>query len=383
MTAPYVDTSGKPLLGNTLSRRGCCGTDNGVEISARDQRAARSSAGVAFPHMLLLPGSSCESPKLPARKRLGKVRMLRKNLCPWLVLLALVATGCSRILRYPVVEAPSADRGAALSTGMNAEILGAGFSQHLIVEIDWVEGCASAPLAVEYLERRLNQYLPEGKTSELLLDDEIPLDVWSAEEPVGGKREDAAVQQFLDHLPDNAEGVEVVYVLYRPGSDSFFGYKHTWVVERAGEAVALDGITMFPEKFERTARLWVTPRRIDRNTLVHEFGHVLGLVCAHDHTQRDNPYHCANPRCIMTHPRLRSLVYWGLVGPLGARMPTDYCRECRADIREAQAIWGKSLKDDPDFVEAWREQRAAEELKAIASWYWRRGEEEKARSLLE
>jgi tetratricopeptide (TPR) repeat protein len=286
----------------------------------------------------------------------------------------MIFPGCRALLRYPAQVGPAKDSaGEDFVTNLNPYILTNLISNHLVVELDYVEGCRPSPKALTALERRLRKYCPADKEIRVLLDDEIQLEDW---ENLGRGRQ--AVERFvrynLDHDPRDWEEVEVVYVLYSPRSGPWFGGNYFGLTtqvtfEREAQPATVDMVNVFAEAVGEHAILWVGPARVERSTLVHEFGHVLGLVSNRVHTQRGNPQHCTEPQCVMTHPRLRSILYNLVPGFFAGRIPNDYCSKCRADIRATQEAWAKQVQTNPEAATALRKQRTAVEIGAAARWF--------------
>jgi hypothetical protein len=87
--------------------------------------------------------------------------------------------------------------------------------------------------------------------------------------------------------------------------------------------------------------------RLEEQTLIHEYGHLLGLPpCDHGYfpayPSREGGAHCVNPDCALAKPRPRALVY-GLVHTLlGGRFLEDYCAACRAALAAAKLFWGRA-----------------------------------------
>jgi hypothetical protein len=90
---------------------------------------------------------------------------------------------------------------------------------------------------------------------------------------------------------------------------------------------------------------WFLPERhLEAQTLVHEYGHALGLPPFDHGYYRDYPdfsdgAHCVNPDCALSKPRPRALLYgfWHVV--LAHHYLEDYCAQCRAAIAAAKRWW--------------------------------------------
>ena len=300
-----------------------------------------------------------------------------------LLFLDVPPTACRAVLRYPGVGRKPLTA-LQREIPLNPFILTNLVYRKLLIEVDWVEGCEPAPKALAALERVARKYCPAGKEIGILRDDEIPRKRWEeamkAEKELGEGRNELA-QHYIGHVPDEATRTEVVYVLYSPrpaAGEAAFGQSESWSVERGGRIVNVTGLSVFKDPVRRSAHLWVTADRIDAMTLVHEFGHVLGLVGNPAHAQLRLPDHCRNPDCVMTHPELRSILYYAFVGFLGARLPYDYCNQCQQDIRDAQRSWEARAAADPAFphrLSAWRE---TGRLNTEAWRLWWKGSREEA-----
>jgi hypothetical protein len=95
---------------------------------------------------------------------------------------------------------------------------------------------------------------------------------------------------------------------------------------------------------------WFLPERhLEAQTLVHEYGHHLGLPTWDHGYYRDWPdfsdgAHCVNPDCALSKPRLRALLYGFGHVVLAHHWLEDYCAQCRAAIAAAKAYWQRSAR---------------------------------------
>lgn len=95
---------------------------------------------------------------------------------------------------------------------------------------------------------------------------------------------------------------------------------------------------------------WFLPERhLEAQTLIHEYGHHLGLPPWDHGYYRDYPdfadgAHCVNPDCALSKPRTRALLYnfWHVA--LARHYLEDYCAQCRAAIAAAKAYWRGSKR---------------------------------------
>jgi len=298
-----------------------------------------------------------------------------RNRCLWLAAtLALLVTGaaCRSVFRYPAEPYDSArPKEEILLEGMNPFLLTNLVSGRIVVEIDWIEGHEPDPVALELLQERLRTSGPPAKQIRIQLDDEIPLAIW---ESVPGDFRARSVQlgPHLDHDPGNWLEEELIYVVYVPGRPEFLGWTRTMTYERDDDLWVVPTIFMFPETIEHKAQLWVTARRIERAILVHEAGHVLGLVADPDHQERDNPRHCTEPPCVMAHMGTRAQLYNAFPALFGGKVPDDFGDKCRADMTRVKQIWAARAEEDPAFPDTLRKRRRVQELRAQACWYGER-----------
>ena len=236
-------------------------------------------------------------------------------------------------------------------------LLAAGFADALVVEIDWVEGCKPGPRTLAGFERILRRYVPADRIS-LKLDDEIPLDAWSddhARNEVG-----PLIERFAGTVTLFERGVDKRYVLFVPEHRGYYGFSADWPLLDREVPVVVRGVVVARRPHERSAKLWLSRDRMERGTLIHEFGHQFGLVTndRHERIRRNHRQHCTSLGCLMAHPTPRVIVR-NAPGGLFNRFPRDYCRRCREDIRRAKNHWRRSLERDPGYLETIARQRAA------------------------
>lgn len=256
----------------------------------------------------------------------------------------------------------------AMARSMNPWLLAEGFSDRLEIEIDWVEGCKPGPKTVEGLRRVALEYGPAGHPVEITLDDEIPLKDWKTAGPSGDDPEQKIVERYADFAgaPEDPEfRTAHLYVLFAPEArmHGLNGYSTQWIVPRGGDRAGVDGIVVYRAPHERYAKLWLSRDKMERMTLVHEFGHQLGLVRNETH-ERLEPYsrHCTSLKCLMALPSRRVLFRSAFAGFFNI-LPTDYCARCREDIRRAKAAWRDAMAHDASY----RESRVAERRAARLS----------------
>ncbi len=288
-----------------------------------------------------------------------------------LVLVAGASAACIPLPRYASVVRRSAPVPAArIADRMDPWLLAEGLTDKVAVEVDWVEGCEPKPLTLAGLERVLTNYSPAGRPVEVERSDEIPRSAWDA--LIGGGVENGIETLIAQHAePVRNEGVEHRYVLFAPLSgDAMFGYSSTFWIERDGALLAVRGVVVFRETHERYDIAWISLDEIERMTLVHEFGHQLGLVAdpRHERNDRDHRGHCTRLDCSMAHPTGR--LWWrNIWRGLFDVWFKDYCPDCQAEIRTAQDEWRRRRAADPDWEAS---VRAARNLEIGEATFWKK-----------
>lgn len=263
------------------------------------------------------------------------------------------------------------DAQPVLADGLNPFILTNLVSRHIVIEIDWIAGRPPAPMAVRAVEELLGRHCPEGKRVDVRVDDEIDLQHWNAVRDRPGL--ERLVARFLDHDPSDWRETEVVYVLYVPDNPVWSGRNPSgltdWIVfDHAGETRVVRTVLLFTGQIRRNAWLWITPPKVERVILVHELGHVLGLVSNPLHTQPSHPDHCTRSRCVMNQPGPRALFVNALPALFAGQLPRRFGRRCLADIRAAKTLWAADELRTTDLADRLRAERAAREAEIFAGW---------------
>ena len=282
---------------------------------------------------------------------------MRRGLMVALCLLLLLPVVCVLLPRYPAV-APGHDPYAVekLAEQIDPWLLGEGFSERTVIEIDWVEGCRPGPQTVGGLDATLRKYGPPHHPIEVVQDQEIPLLEWNQ---LSSERDrvDRLVQEYAGVERASTPGTEWRYVLFAPDAEGYFGHVFTSLLERGGVTTQVSGLIVSRSAHRPYAKLWISLDRLERMTLIHEFGHLLGLVGNPRHERKDPAHrnHCTSLTCAMAHPTPRVIARNAFAGVFN-QLITDYCADCQADIRRAQAYW----HDRETEGSAYRERRQRE-----------------------
>jgi hypothetical protein len=126
---------------------------------------------------------------------------------------------------------------------------------------------------------------------------------------------------FVKYVGDQLEGFGLAY--------------ETFVRGRTIHVIAIN------QEAHRRFRILVPQHRLEQQTLVHEYGHLLGLPTS-DHgyyPHYPDPaggMHCVNPDCALSLPRWRALVYSAFHVAFGREYLEDYCEQCREAIDRFQ-----------------------------------------------
>lgn len=304
---------------------------------------------------------------MDARLQTGAEAMTAACRKRWLlavVLLAFSFAVASRMLpRYQAVAPDgSSFPSERLANQIDPWLLGERFSHQLVVEIDWIEGCKPGPQAVAGLKSILTKYSSHHNV-EIVNDTEIPRAEW---DNLGSmpNRFDRLVQKYAGIERASAPGTEWRYVLFVPDAGGNFGQAFTWLVERGEDTVLVSGLVVSRTAHDKYAVLWIDRDRLERMTLIHEFGHLLGLVGNPRHERRDPAHrlHCTSLTCAMAHPTWR-VIARNLFAGIFNQFLDDYCVDCQADIRRAQAYW----RDREAEGSAYRERRERERAASLAA----------------
>lgn len=256
----------------------------------------------------------------------------------------LAAAPCAAAARQPAVQDVEAH--SVRVRELNPFLLTNRISERVIIEVDWVEGGEPKEEALDGLVHALVSVCPPGKAIDLRVDEAIARSAWEAARQSADGWEGLAAAAFDAH-PASRRTAERVHVLYLPEGDAWFG---PGVSGRHESREGIDTVLIFFEQVRRVAQLWITPRKVEQSILIHEFGHVLGLVANPEHAQREYPAHCNRKKCVMNQPGALAALRNAPAALFTGKIPHDYCKRCRKDLAWGARYWGRRLADDPDLA---------------------------------
>jgi hypothetical protein len=203
---------------------------------------------------------------------------------------------------------------------------------NLIIEIDYLKGFAPKPAALRVLGKRMALYTAKKGTIEIRIDEAIPKVAWD------GRRR-TIKELALKYANPPADGSAYVYVMYLDAFRKFRGLSF----QRGGLSAGFDHpvALVFPEKIKSI--LWVTRTRQEGSVIVHELGHLMGLVTDPEHYVDG---HCTNSWCLMYDGLdARSIMLHALPTLLTGYLPTRFCRHCRLNMWADGVMPGRRQAD--------------------------------------
>lgn len=184
------------------------------------------------------------------------------------------------------------------------------------------------------------------------------------------ERIEFVVEQLAGHAPNRQALNDLVELASRYG-----GRPASWVMHRQGEPFKLEpnvsyvivryvghqlpsfglaysrevnGRTLYfliiNQDVHRNFKVLMPIRRLEQQTLIHEYGHLLGLPVPHygyypKYPDWSGGMHCVSPDCPLSRPRPKAVLYNAFWIAFGHHYLVDYCADCREAISQAQAFW--------------------------------------------
>jgi hypothetical protein len=239
-----------------------------------------------------------------------------------LVSLSPLFWGCGPSSSHSTPVLPSAGEGGTVGA-KGQDFLSSSTYQSLVVEVAWVSSEAPSDYALGVLQTRLQQRcdkpggitLVNGKTFT------STQTVWSV-----GDMGPLEAQLRQQHTSGTQAAMFVVYL--NGGSD-----QDTPDSQVVGESYSGTSFAIFKDVARKGAP-FVSGSEVEATTLVHEAGHLFGLVnlgapLKSAHLDSAHPFHCTNPLCVM---------YWEAESSsktvtAGAKTPDDFDLACLQDLQ--------------------------------------------------
>ncbi len=202
--------------------------------------------------------------------------------------------------------------------------------RELVVEVDHIAGYPPSENSLALLRQRLETYC-EKESIRLIVDDEISAvnAAYSVED----------LEKLEREYRDNYfhEETAAVYFLYVNGH-------FTKNPDTIGVTYHAASVAIFKEQISSIPIPWLLRNRVthedfENAVLVHEFGHLIGLVnigyesdIAHEDPNHEN--HCIYEECVMYYALETSpadlIDNWFMSDTI--KPPTDFCSACQADL---------------------------------------------------
>src|SRR5258706_10046508 len=239
----------------------------------------------------------------------------------------LFASGCATLLREHVTPFPVGTP-TRVPWELNRELL-TPLNRRILFVVDLAEGHPPVTAALTDVARLAARYGERPATWEPAFSSAAPRTRW-----------DGMTMHLEGPLEPDTSYVFIRYVGRRIAN---FG----WSYARRVGGRTLYFILVNQERHREWSGI-IPERRLEQQTLVHEYGHLLGLPpCDHGYYARYPDFaegaHCVNPGCALSKPRVRAVLY-GLYNTIfRRRYLDDYCDECRRAIAQAKRLWRGAL----------------------------------------
>jgi hypothetical protein len=194
--------------------------------------------------------------------------------------------------------------------GANGQAMLRGDRSRLVIEIDVQEGVRVDQGAVDHMVAEVSTYVDKAEGVVLAGGNTFASDrtQWSV-----GDLRDAAAANRSTFSDDTQVSVHILYVrggLYRDGDQT----------AAIGVAYSASTVALFPDRWAGLGTLLGSDRAIERAVLVHEIGHLFGLVNLNyrsdiDHEDPDHPGHSSNRGSVMYYAIESTLIGQVFSGP--------------------------------------------------------------------
>ena len=227
----------------------------------------------------------------------------------------------------PVTAAVSAEPGAFAAD----YVRGTHFTT-LVIEVDYPASRPPTPEAMDFLRERVLERVEKTDVI-VVVDDAIPDDEFPSVLSVGDVQDLEDV--YRDSYSDLGSQTAVAYLLYVLGrsTDDQGQAKVLGLAHRGGSVV------LFVENADDTGGATMTAEDFEAAGVLHELGHLLGLVnggcpMVEDHEDLEHPFHTTDIHCVM---------FWivGGIAPVGPHLgDDDFATFGDASVQDLQAFGG-------------------------------------------
>jgi tetratricopeptide (TPR) repeat protein len=255
------------------------------------------------------------------------------------------------------------------------------YSKSLQIVVVPVEGESPSKRALTGFQAYLDELAPSGAQWRVSVGPTIGRVDWNNAQPGGtGPLLEAGFKTVASSLMPQ---VAVVYAPTRPGnSRRLLGENAVWLFSSHDPPRPLYGLYVFRDAITREARLLLSADDIEQSTLVHEFGHLLGLVGNPGHVDSRSPSHCLDKRCVMAQVDRAFAMRHALALLAIQTLPHRYCEQCLHDIECGRQWFADSRERDAAALEKLEATQSAKTLRDLAESEYRWGRHDIAISAL-
>jgi hypothetical protein len=258
-----------------------------------------------------------------------------------IALAALVASGCASAFRAPTTPFP-AGTPTVVPWNLNRELL-APSTKRILFVVDLNKGEPPEVRALDHLVAIASRY------------GERPAR-WAP----AGMRGAPMVTRVNDalHFTRGSLDPSTSYVfVHYDGSGGHFGRSGVTFVNALNGTRQAYFINVYQENHRPLVFGWLTEEKLEMQTLLHEYGHLLGLPSLDHGFYADFPSfeggsHCVNPDCPLVLPNIRSIIYNLFRVGLTFRFLDDYCDDCQRNIAAAKQRWRQVDAKPPSVTQS-------------------------------
>lgn len=246
----------------------------------------------------------------PREHRYRRGRVSRPSICVVTCLIAAVGAGCAASFRETPTPPPT-DFPTSVPWRLNRELLTA-YNREIVFVVEKRAGGPPDPRALDDLVALASRY---------------------------GERPARWTMRTRGEPITLAPDVTYVVVEYVADQLPSFGLAYSrWIDKRHVYFIIIN------QEMHRRLSALIPQRRMEQQTLIHEYGHLLGLPPPDDgyhpnYPSRAGGMHCVSPDCPLARPRPKAVLYNSFHIAFGRKYLGDYCETCRAAIASAKAHW--------------------------------------------